>query len=60
MSMTNDMLKALSAEETSKDYKDSNNDFDFSEVLKACATKTTSSHTLRFADGQEKAFSFNN
>lgn len=60
MSMTNDMLKALSAEEIPKDYKDSNNDFDFSEVLKSCGTKTISSHVLRFADGQEKVFSFNN
>lgn len=60
MSMINDMLKALSAEEVPNDYKDSNNDHNFSEVLKLCGTKITSDHTLRFADGQEKAFSFNN
>lgn len=60
MSMINDMLKAISAEEVPKDYKDSNNDYDFSEVLKLCGTKITPINTLRFADGQEKVFSFNN
>ncbi len=59
MSMTNDMLKALCVEEAPKDYKDSNNDYDFSEVLKLCGTKITPANKLRFADGQEKAFSFN-
>lgn len=60
MSMTNDMLTALSTEKVQTDYKDSNNDHDFSEVLKLCGTKINQDHTLRFADGQEKAFSFNN
>lgn len=52
------MLKALSGEDMSKEYKDNNNDYDFGRVLQYCNNKTLHSHKLRCPDGQERNFSF--
>lgn len=57
--IVNELLKALSEEDPIKGYQNRNNDFDLSEVLKSCASNSSSTHILRYPDGQEKEFSFN-
>lgn len=58
MLMMEEMLKTLQKEDPPKNYQDYNNDYDFSEVLKFCSDNTTSTQTLRYADGKEETFSF--
>lgn len=58
MLMADDMLETLSKEDSTKNYKNCNSDYDFSQVLEFCASNTIQSHTIRFADGQEEEFSF--
>lgn len=53
------LLKALLTEEDENNYENRNNDHDFSEVLKYCGDPTTQEHTVRYADGKEKSFTFN-
>ena len=57
--IADELLNALSEKEPPKEYQDSNNDFDLSEVLKSCADNSSPVHILRYPDGQEKEFSFN-
>lgn len=52
------LLNVLSVEIDDKDYKNDNNDYNFSEVLKHCGDHNTPAHALRYADGQEELFSF--
>lgn len=52
------MLEALSVSENEQDYEYYNNDHDFSKVLEACSGDVTQKRKLRYADGQEKIFSF--
>lgn len=52
------MLKALSESENVKEYKDNNSDHDFSQVLKVCGGEVAQARKIRYADGQEKFFSF--
>lgn len=52
------MLKFLSNGDDKKDYKNCNNDYDFSEVLEFCGDTKVHSYKLRYPDGQEKEFSF--
>lgn len=54
------MLNALSKGEDVQDYKDDNSDHNFSEVLKVCGSNTSQKHKLRYFDGQEKYFTFDN
>ena len=53
------LLDALAEKDTSDVY-DQNNDFDFGEVLKFCSSgqQKTQGYKLRYSDGSEKAFSF--
>ncbi len=52
------MLNSLSKEDNTNDYKDCNNDYDLGEVLEFCSGKTIQKHKIRYSDGQEKTFSF--
>lgn len=52
------LLKSLSTKSCEEKYEDRNNDYNFSEVLKACGDSADCAHTIRYADGQEENFSF--
>lgn len=52
------LLNVLSADDNEKDYENRNNDHDFSEVLKFCGDSKTQAQTVRYANGEEKNFSF--
>lgn len=60
MLAADNMLNALLDESTVTDYRDYNNDHDFSEVLELCGGNTEQRHKIRYSDGQEKYFSFDN
>ncbi len=63
MLATDSLLKALSEEDNAEGgFMDSNDDQDFGKVLDFYASgKTiTHGHTLKYADGQERVFSFDN
>ncbi|MBD5537825.1 MAG: hypothetical protein HDQ99_22315 [Lachnospiraceae bacterium] len=53
------LLNVLSVEGDEKDYKDYNNDHNFSDVLNYCGDHTAKAHIIRYANGEEKKFSFN-
>ena len=59
MLQAKNLLDAL-AEKNTSDVYDQNNDFDFGEVLKFCNSgqQKTQGHKLRYSDGQERTFSF--
>ncbi|KAI4448494.1 hypothetical protein C823_003014 [Eubacterium plexicaudatum ASF492] len=59
MLQAKNLLDALAEKDTSDVY-DQNNDFDFGEVLKFCNSgqPKTQGHKLRYSDGQERTFSF--
>lgn len=52
------MLKALSESENVEEYKNNNSDHDFSQVLQVCGGEIVQTRKIRYADGQEKNFSF--
>lgn len=55
------LLEDLSKEEHVENYKDCNDDFNFGEVLDFCNDGNINKHgnILRYSNGQEKTFSFN-
>lgn len=52
------LLNVLSTKNNEQNYENCNNDHDFSEVLKFCGDSKTQAHTIRYANGEEKNFSF--
>ena len=52
------LLEVLSKENNEENYENRNNDHDFSEVLKYCGDSSVQAHTIRYANGKEKNFSF--
>lgn len=54
------LLESLSKEETCESYSDCNDDHDFGEVLDFFnnGNSTYIGHNIRYSDGQEKIFSF--
>ncbi len=59
---TNGLMEALRSEEIGDLPMDDNDDLDFGEVLKMCGSgrQITEGKVLKYADGTEKAFSFDN
>lgn len=53
------MLQSLMTEEK-KNHKNSNDDRDFGKVLEFCGSDSVSEHKIRYSDGEEKFFSFDN
>ena len=51
-----DLHEDLSKEETG--YKDTNDDYDFRDVLEACGSNTAQQHKIKHSDGREKSYSF--
>lgn len=54
------MLEALSNDEESKVHKNHNDDHDFGDVLEFCSGETEHKNKLRYPDGKEEFFSFDN
>lgn len=59
MTQAHNLLDALKEQEHSEVH-DQNNDIDFGEVLQFCnlGQPKTQGHKLRYSDGQERSFSF--
>ncbi len=59
MLQATNLLDALAEKDTSDVY-DPNNDFELCEILKFCNSgqQKTQGHKLRYSDGQERTFSF--
>lgn len=52
-------VDALTREDETETYTDSNNDYNFSDVLGLYKSEESlSKHKIRYSDGQERCFSF--
>lgn len=60
MLASKNLQNALTTEESDNVYKDTSNDHDFSQVLEFCGEPAQEEQKVRYANGQEKIFSFDN
>lgn len=59
MLAANNLLEALARNDEAENYTDSNNDYDFGKVLEFYkSTEPVNERNIRYSDGQEKHFSF--
>lgn len=62
MLAANGLMEALLRSDSTDEYKDSNDDYDFGRVLEFCGAtaegKKNSGRMIRYSDGEERAFSF--